>query len=137
MGGGLPAETHAEQADLGASERTNVNDPRRHVLNYLAAVAVDWLYEKCHRDARTPVESDLFPIAPDPSCFGEWPVPMFPGYVVNRLKHVRSAVTVLPPWAGPVRDDEMIDLFSARVSTRGAPALHSVLAAPTSNFLGA
>jgi hypothetical protein len=136
MGDDLPMEANTEHADLGASERTNAVDPGGHVLNYLAAVALAWLYEKRRRDAGTPVETDRFPVAPDPSRFREWPAPTIPGYAINGLQHVRRAVTVLPPAPGPVRDDEMIDLFSARVSTKGMPPLHPVLPTPTVNFLG-
>jgi len=132
----LPVEANDEQADLGSSERTNAIDPGGHALNYLAAVALAWLYEKRRRDAGTPVETDRFPVAPDPTRFDEWPAPTMPGYVVNRLEHVRRAVTVLPPAPGPVPDDEMIDLFSARVSTQGSLPLHPVLPAATANFLG-
>jgi len=137
MSDDLPLDGNDERADLGASEWTTAIDPgTRHALNYLAAVALAWLYEKRRRDAGTPVETDRFPVAPDPTRFDEWPRATIPGYVVNRLEHVRRAVSVLPPAPGPVPDDENIDLFSTRVATAGALTLQPVLPAPTVNFLG-
>jgi hypothetical protein len=149
LGTDLPVEENTEFSNMEtpltdedeqrAHERTNVKDLgegelRSHgVLYYLAALALAWLYEKRRRDAGTPVETDRFPIAPASARFDEWPVPTVSGSVYNQLKHVRQAVQVLA--SGPVHDDELIDLFSARVVTAPSPPLHPVLPTPTTNFL--
>lgn len=142
----LPVEENTEfsngklsdEDELKTHERTNVVNlhSRGHVLNYLAGIALAWLYEKRRRDAGHPVETDRFPIAPASARFAEWPAPTIPGYVVNRLDHARRAVQVLPPAPGPVPDDELIDLFSSRVATASSPTLHPTLPTPTVNFLG-
>ncbi len=138
LGTDLPLEPNDEEQALDSQERTNVIGPSatEHVLNYLAGVAVAWLYERRRRDAGTPVTTDRFPVAPGTDRFAQWPAPTVPGYVVNRLDHVRKAVHVLPPAPGPVPDDQPIDLFSAQVATAGALPLHPTLPTPTANFLG-
>jgi len=127
-------EKEPDPKALGSVERTDVVDQPRHrsVMNYLAGLALAWLYEHRRRDAGTPVETDRFPVAPAAARFAEWPSPTLPGYVVNRLEHVRRAVN---PTA-PVADDELIDLFSNRVDTTAAPPPQPTLPSPTSNFLG-
>ncbi|MBX3306228.1 MAG: LamG domain-containing protein [Nitrospira sp.] len=151
LGTDLPVEENTEFSQMEtpltdedeqrAHERTNVKDlgqgelRSRGVLYYLAALALAWLYEKRRRDAGTPVETDRFPIAPASAQFAEWPAPTIPGYVVNRLDHVRQAVQVLPPTPSLVPDAEQIDLFSTRVVTAPSPPLHPVLPTPTTNFL--
>ena len=138
LGTDLPLEPNDEEQALDSQERTNVIGPSttEHVLNYLAGVAVAWLYERRRRDAGAPVTTDRFPVAPGTARFAQWPAPTVPGYVVNRLDHVRKAVHVLPPAPGPVPDDQPIDLFSAHVATAGALPLHPTLPSPTANFLG-
>jgi hypothetical protein len=135
----LPVESQKKEEEpdpkaLGSLERTNVIDQPGHrsVLNYLAGLALAWLYERRRRDAGTPVETDRFPVAPAAARFAEWPPPTLPGYVVNRLEHVRQAVN---PTA-PVGDGELIDVFSTRVDTTGALPLEPTLPMPTANFLG-
>lgn len=133
LGTDLPVEESKEQESLGAPIRTNV---KQRVLDYLGGVSLAWLYERRRREACTPVETDRFPVAPASARFAEWPAPTIPGYVVNRLEHVRRAVQIVPPDLGPVADGEEIDLFSTRVATAQALPLHPTLPTPTANFLG-
>jgi hypothetical protein len=134
LGDDLPLASDAEQDALGAHERTSLVDlpGTSSVMSYLAGLALAWLYESRRRAAGTAVETDRFPLAPELAQFGDWPVPTIPGYVVNRLAHVRAAVAP----SGTVADTDAIDLFSTRVPTAAAPPPTPTLPAPTTNFLG-
>jgi hypothetical protein len=128
-----PKEEEPDPKTLGSAERTNVVDqPHRSVLNYLAGLALAWLYEDRRRKAGTTVDTDGFPVAPSPTRFAEWPAATVAGYVVNRLDHVGQAVNPTPP----VGDDELLEVFSSHVDTAAAPPLEPTLPTPTANFLG-
>jgi hypothetical protein len=90
-------------------ERTDVVDQPNHrsVMNYLAGVALPWLYQRPTARPGTPVDTDRFSVAPEAVRFAEWPSHTLPGYVVNWLENVREAVSPPPP----VGDDEFIDVF--------------------------
>jgi hypothetical protein len=134
LGDDLRLEDNSEEEATGALERTDVVDQgnQRSVLHYLGAVALAWLYERRRRDAGTPVETERFPVAPASGRFGEWPAPAVPGYVVNRLEHVRRAMAPTEP----IADDELIDVFSSRVSTAASAPVPPKPPPPATDFLG-
>jgi hypothetical protein len=88
------------------------------VVHYLGAVALAWLYERRRRDAGSPVTTSEFPVAPTLADFDAFPPASVKGIVINRLPHVRNAVSPLTA----VNDTDDVDLFSAAVPTlRAAP----------------